>query len=182
MLLVIFDFASNAMHKESIKHQLIICIYFCFRSQTCPHCREKVTRDKIHRAYFSIKDETSSNISQSSSSNISQSLLEEKIANLEFQNLLKDKNIKNFVSKTKVLKKQNAELRQEVRNVESEMNKKNNIIYELNEKIKHLNETSSQYEVLKEEFSKTKKKLDGLKRYICVYVYALNSFNVIKCL
>jgi len=122
-----------------------------------------MTEDKIHKAYFTyLSDETSSNVGENF-------LLQERFDSLQFQILLKDKNIQNLAAKNMVLKKQNAGLRQEVRIVESEIDKKNSTIYDLKEKIKHLNELSSKYKILEEQFSKTKKKLDEFQKYICIY-------------
>lgn len=121
-----------------------------------------ITENKIHRIYFTyLNDETTLNTAEDST-------LQEGVDNLNFQILLKEKNIQNFTSKNAILEKQNAELRQEVRNVESEINKKNSKIYDLKEKIIHLNKLSSQYKALQEALSKTEKKLDEFRRYICI--------------
>ncbi|XP_067215462.1 E3 ubiquitin-protein ligase TRAIP-like isoform X2 [Linepithema humile] len=130
------------------------------RAPTCPQCRETITKKRIHRVYLTYLNETTSN----STEDLSTEDLKQRIDNLNFQILLKDTNIEHFTSKNAALEKQNAELRQEVRNVESEINKKNSKIYDLKEKIIHLNELSSQYKVLEEQLSNTKKKLDEFQR------------------
>lgn len=76
--------------------------------------------------------------------------------------MLNEKNIKYYISQNAVLQKQNAGLRQEVRKVESEINKKNSIIYSLKEQMKYL-------ENLEKTVSRTKKELEKLQWYICLY-------------
>lgn len=68
------------------------------RSQTCPHCRSKVTEKQIIKLFFhnnsnlSIKEDISS--------------LTHQVQSLTYQNTLKDQEIKNLVKETKKEKEQ----------------------------------------------------------------------------
>ncbi|XP_076231422.1 uncharacterized protein LOC143177417 isoform X2 [Calliopsis andreniformis] len=118
------------------------------RSKTCPQCREKVTQTNVNRLYFTF----SNNETISSQSPTAQ----EKIDNLNFKILLKEKDIQYYTSKTVTLEKQNAGLRQEVYKVEREISKQNSMIYELKEEMKYCDE-------LKKENAELKNKIEKLK-------------------
>ncbi|XP_076666532.1 TRAF interacting protein no poles isoform X1 [Andrena cerasifolii] len=125
------------------------------RSKSCPQCREKATSHKIHRIYFnfsnndSLKEDTCS--------------LQDKIDKLNFQLLLASKDVKQYSQKCETLDKQTAELRKEVFKVESELNKKNNIIYAFKEQIKYLKEQNLETETMKQEIEQLRKKIDNYK-------------------
>lgn len=73
------------------------------RSQTCPHCRSKVTEKQVIKLYFhnnsnlSVKEDISS--------------LTHQVQTLSFQNTLKDEEIKNLLKETKKEKEQLASLK-----------------------------------------------------------------------
>ena len=125
------------------------------RSKSCPQCREKATSHKIHRIYFNfsnndtIKEDTCS--------------LQDKIDKLNFQVLLAEKDVKHYSQKCETLDKQTAELRKEVYKVESELNKKNNIIYAFKEQIKYLKEQNLETETMKQEIEQLRKKIENYK-------------------
>ncbi|GAB1860601.1 TRAF-interacting protein [Camponotus japonicus] len=124
------------------------------RSKTCPQCREKVTENKIYRVYFTFPN------SETASDNADSSLLQGRIDSLQFQILVKDKNIKYHLSKIATLEKQNAGLRQEVRKVESEINQKKSAIHALNEQITYFKEKYGKYKVLAQKLSQKEKELE----------------------
>jgi len=73
-------------------------LFIILRSQTCPHCRSKVTEKQIIKLYFhnnsnlSVKEDISS--------------LTHQVQALSFQNTLKDQEIKNLLKETKKDKEQ----------------------------------------------------------------------------
>lgn len=78
-----------------------IVVYICFiifRSQTCPHCRTKVTEKQVIKLYFhnnsnlSIKEDISS--------------LTHQVQALTYENTLKEEKIKTLEKETKIEKKQ----------------------------------------------------------------------------
>ncbi|XP_061931922.1 zinc finger MYND domain-containing protein 10 isoform X2 [Apis cerana] len=125
------------------------------RSKSCPQCREKVTQSKIHRLYFTFPSNEVVEFQGST--------LQEKVDNLKFQILLKEKDIQYYSSKNVTLEKQNAGLKQEVRKVESEINKKNAAIHALKEQINYFKEQSSHCDNLKKEIVQLKNKIEDLK-------------------
>ncbi|XP_014486707.1 PREDICTED: E3 ubiquitin-protein ligase TRAIP-like isoform X2 [Dinoponera quadriceps] len=125
------------------------------RSNSCPECREETSQEKIQRLYVTfVNNETSSADSLST---------QERIDSLKFQVMLNERNIKYYTTKSKTLEKQNAGLRQEVRKVESEMNKKNSTIYLLKEQMKTLKEKYMEHEALKCKLSQKEKEIENLK-------------------
>lgn len=82
---------------------------------------------------------------------------------MKFQVLLNEKNIKYYTSKNETLEKQNAGLRQEVRKVESEINKKNSKIYLLKEQMRDLKEKFTEHENLKHKLSQKEKEIENLQ-------------------
>lgn len=94
--------------------------------------------------------------------------MQERIDSLKFQVLLNEKNIKYYTSKNETLEKQNAGLRQEVRKVESEINKKNSKIYLLKEQIKDLKEKFMEHEILKHKLSQKEEEMENLQQYVCL--------------
>lgn len=132
------------------------------RSRTCPQCREKVTTQKIHKLYFT-------NGIEQNNSNITNLPLQEQVNNMKFQILLKQKDIRSFISKNNTLDKQNAGLRREIRKMESDINQQKSLVYSLKKEIAHLkqtwNSTSKEHEVLKRKYSATEKKLQEYKKY-----------------
>ncbi|XP_043257964.1 E3 ubiquitin-protein ligase TRAIP-like [Colletes gigas] len=118
------------------------------RSTSCPQCREKVTRNKIYRLYFTFSNNEPVEPQTCTS--------KERIDTLKFKILLKEKDIQYFASKTVTLEKQNAGLKQEVRKVESEISKKNSLIHELREEMKYTDE-------LKKEIAHLKIKINDLE-------------------
>ncbi|KAL6435896.1 hypothetical protein ACFW04_005631 [Cataglyphis niger] len=124
------------------------------RSKTCPQCREKVTENNIYKVYFTFPN------SETISDNADSSSFQGRIDSLQFQILLKDKNIEYHVSKNVTLEKQNAGLRQEVRKVESEINRKNCAIHALKEQITYFKEKYGKYKVLAQKFSQKEKELE----------------------
>ncbi|KAG7202964.1 hypothetical protein KM043_010101 [Ampulex compressa] len=125
------------------------------RSKSCPQCREKTNNHKIHRIYFNFSNNDT--IVEDASS------LQDKIDKLNFQLLLKSKDIKQCTEKNETLEKQNAGLRKEVRKVESELNEKNTAIHALKEQAKYFKQQCSEVEGAREEIVRLKKKVDEYK-------------------
>lgn len=80
------------------------------RSHTCPQCRKKSTEKNIHRIYF--------NLANTDSIMDDVGTLQAKVDNLQFQLMLKDKDISNYKEKYSKVNAQNTGLREEVRNLE----------------------------------------------------------------
>ncbi|XP_078052093.1 zinc finger MYND-type containing 10 [Augochlora pura] len=118
------------------------------RSKSCPQCRDKVTRQKIHRLHLTLS--SSQGAEEDSCS------LKEKIQNLEFKIRLKEKDIQYYTSKNITLDKQNDGLKREVRKVESELRKQSSTLYQL--EMQH--ESCS---IVKKELIQMKCKVDELK-------------------
>jgi len=121
-----------------------------------------VTENKIYRVYFTFPN------SETASDNADSSLLQGRIDSLQFQILVKDKNIKYHLSKIATLEKQNAGLRQEVRKVESEINQKKSAIHALNEQITYFKEKYGKYKVLAQKLSQKEKELEQFQQYVCL--------------
>ncbi|XP_076243156.1 TRAF interacting protein no poles [Calliopsis andreniformis] len=125
------------------------------RSKSCPQCREKTTAHKIHRIYFNFSNNDT--IIEDATS------LQDKLDKLNFQLLVKEKDIKHYTQKCETLEKQNGELRKEVYKVESELNKKNSTIYAFKEQIKYFKEQNLEVESIKKEVEQLKKKNENYK-------------------
>ncbi|KAM0724921.1 E3 ubiquitin-protein ligase TRAIP [Formica fusca] len=144
---VVFSHCGHVFHFSCLSRWLE-------RSKTCPQCREKVTENRIYKAYFTFPN------SETVLDNGDNSSFQGRIDSLQFQILLKDKNIKYHISKNATLEKQNAGLRQEVRKVESEINQKNSAIHALKEQITYFKEKYGKYKVLVQKLSKKEKELE----------------------
>lgn len=121
----------------------------------------------MYRVYFTFPN------NEVASDNANSSLLQGRVDSLQFQILVKDKNIKYHLSKIATLEKQNAGLRQEVRKVESEINQKNSAIHALNEQITYFKEKYGKYKVLAQKLSQKEKELEQFQQYVCLcYLFA----------
>lgn len=118
------------------------------RSKSCPQCRERVTQNRIQRLYFTFSN--NERIEPQTST------LQQRLDNLKFKILLKEKDIQHYASKSLTLEKQNVGLKQEVRKVESEINKQKCVIYELKEHTKY-------HDDLKKELAQLKHTVEKLK-------------------
>lgn len=145
-----------------------------YRSKSCPQCREKATSHKIHRIYF--------NFSNNDTINEDTCSLQDKIDKLNFQLLLAEKDVKHYSQKCETLDKQTAELRKEVYKVESELNKKNNIIYAFKEQIKYLKEQNLEAETMKQEIEQLRKKIENYKKYVRILKIYIEYKYQIYCL
>ncbi|XP_060830610.1 E3 ubiquitin-protein ligase TRAIP-like [Bombus pascuorum] len=125
------------------------------RSKTCPQCREKTTSSKIHRLYF--------NFSNNDTIVEDKCSLQDKVDKLNFQLMLKEKDIKHYTEKTETLEKQNKELKKEVGKVESEISEKCNVIYALKEQIKLFKEQNLEAESRRKEVEQLRKKIEHYK-------------------
>lgn len=119
-----------------------------------------MTENRIYRVYFTFPN------SETASENADNSSLEGRIDSLQFQLLLKEKNIKYYTSKNVTLEKQNAGLRQEVRKVESEINQKNSAIHVLKEQITYFKEKYGKYKFLTQKLYQKEKELEQLQKYV----------------
>lgn len=125
------------------------------RSKSCPQCREKTTANKIHRIYFNFSNNET--ITEDACS------LQDRIDKLNFQLLLRDKDIKHYTEKNETLETQNAGLRKEVRKVESELNEKNSAIHALKDQMKYLKNECSEINSLKQEIERLKRRLEDCR-------------------
>lgn len=107
--------------------------------------------------------------------------MQEQVNNMKFQILLKQKDIRSFISKNNTLDKQNAGLRREIRKMESDINQQKSLVYSLKKEIAHLkqtwNSTSKEHEVLKRKYSATEKKLQEYKKYVQTCGIFTNNFT-----
>ncbi|XP_026298045.1 E3 ubiquitin-protein ligase TRAIP, partial [Apis mellifera] len=125
------------------------------RSKTCPHCRERTTLNKIHRIYFNFAN--SDAISEDTYS------LQDKIDKLNFQLMLKEKDIKHYMEKIETLEKQKKGLKQEVGKTEKEIKEKTSTIYALKEQIKYFKEQNLEIEKIKKELEQLQKNVENYK-------------------
>ncbi|KAL6257230.1 hypothetical protein P5V15_012157 [Pogonomyrmex californicus] len=120
-------------------------------SETCPQCHSVTTSDKIHKAHFSLIE--TDDLTVDNSENIS---LQERIDNLKFQVLEKERDVQHYIAENASLEIRNAGLRQEVREVEkeveSEISRKNSTIYDLEN---HIIKIKSERDRLKETLTIT---------------------------
>ncbi|XP_071575097.1 E3 ubiquitin-protein ligase TRAIP-like [Temnothorax nylanderi] len=125
------------------------------RSKTCPQCRDRTTEQTIRRIYF--------NFSNSDSTAEDAASLQNRIDSLTFQLKLRDENLNKLTEANGKLETQTAGLRQEVRNVESEMKGKNSAILALKEQIKFYKQQCSDANNYRKENEHLKKNLQHLK-------------------
>ncbi|XP_043471837.1 E3 ubiquitin-protein ligase TRAIP [Leptopilina heterotoma] len=121
------------------------------RSKTCPQCREKVSQAKIHRLYFNFSNNDS--IVEDSTT------LQSRVESLEFQLLIKEKDIKHYASKAENADKQVGGLRKEICKLENEIAKKNSVNFALNEQLILHRENSR---IIEEQ----KRELERLRRHV----------------
>ncbi|XP_011706127.1 PREDICTED: uncharacterized protein LOC105461327 [Wasmannia auropunctata] len=112
-------------------------MYLSHRSETCPQCRARTTKDRIYKAYFTFSNNN----------------LQGRINCLKFQDLLNERSIMRYTFENTVLKKQNAELKQKVRVVENDIRWKNSVIHTLKVQIRNFKKRHQEYEVMKKELS-----------------------------
>ncbi|XP_057334418.1 E3 ubiquitin-protein ligase TRAIP-like [Microplitis mediator] len=125
------------------------------RSKTCPQCRERTSNSKIHRLYF--------NITANDSIRDDAVLLQERVDNMQFQVLMKDKEISNLKGDANKYKHQTAGLRKEVLKLENELQQKNTAIGALREQAKHFKAASEEAKKYKEQADIFKTKLEDIK-------------------
>ncbi|XP_051154281.1 E3 ubiquitin-protein ligase TRAIP-like [Leptopilina boulardi] len=122
------------------------------RSKTCPHCREKVSQAKIHRLYFNFSNNDS--ISEDSTT------LQSRVENLEFKLLMKDMDIKQYISQAEELRKQIPGFRKEIERIETELTLQNVENFSLKEQVQLLMEKNKNIE----ELQARSKRLDELRK------------------
>ncbi|XP_001948454.2 E3 ubiquitin-protein ligase TRAIP [Acyrthosiphon pisum] len=119
------------------------------RSQTCPHCRSKVTEKQIIKLYFhnnsnlSIKEDISS--------------LTHQVQSLTYENTLKKEEIKNLLTINKKDKEQVASLKKHVKDVEDKIRGHQTILSTLQESVRYFKsecKKSSCYKLEAEELRK----------------------------
>ncbi|CAH2002026.1 unnamed protein product [Acanthoscelides obtectus] len=124
------------------------------RSKTCPQCRHKTTEQSIHRIFFNI---------QNIDGNSDMGAMLNKIDNLEYQNRMLDKDVKNYKEKNSSLKKQNDLLRQEVRSVEASLKAYEMTIISLKEQISYFKSKSKESEKLTTEIVNLKNTIKNME-------------------
>ena len=125
------------------------------RSKTCPQCRERTTSSKIHRLYF--------NFSNNDTIVEDKCSLQDKVDKLNFQLMLKEKDIKHDLARIEILERQNRELKEEIKKMEIEIAGKYNAVYALQEQIKLLKQQSLKAERRKKEIEQLQKKIEHYK-------------------
>ncbi|XP_012135512.2 TRAF interacting protein no poles [Megachile rotundata] len=125
------------------------------RSRSCPQCREKTTSHKIHRIYFNfsnndtIVDDTCS--------------LQDKLDKMNFQLILKQNELKQFMEKSETFEKQTAELKKEVYKLESELRAKKCTIDALKDQIKYFKQQNLEVEAKRQEIEQLRKEIETYK-------------------
>ena len=125
------------------------------RSKTCPQCRERTTSSKIHRLYF--------NFSNNDTIVEDKCSLQDKVDKLNFQLMLKEKDIKHDLARIEILERQNRELKEEIKKMEIEIAGKYSAVYALQEQIKLLKQQSLKAERRKKEIEQLQKKIEHYK-------------------
>ncbi|XP_025207762.1 E3 ubiquitin-protein ligase TRAIP-like isoform X1 [Melanaphis sacchari] len=122
------------------------------RSQTCPHCRSKVTEKQIIKLYFhnnsnlSIKEDISS--------------LTHQVQSLTYENTLKNEEIKNLLIITKKEKEQLISLKKHVKDVEDKVRGHQTFVSSLQENIRFLKSECKKSTAYKLEAEELKKDLE----------------------
>ncbi|XP_025405959.1 E3 ubiquitin-protein ligase TRAIP isoform X2 [Sipha flava] len=131
------------------------------RSQTCPHCRSKVTDKQVIKLYFhnnsnlSVKEDLSS--------------LTHQVQSLSFQNTLKDEEIKNLLKETKKEKEQLTSLKKHVKEVEDKIRSHQTFVSSLQENIRFLKsecKKSTCYKLEAEELRKDLEKYQSINKIL----------------
>nr|XP_012216897.1 PREDICTED: E3 ubiquitin-protein ligase TRAIP-like isoform X2 [Linepithema humile] len=125
------------------------------RSQTCPQCRERTTKHKIHRIYFNFPNNDSF-VEDATS-------LQNKLDNVTFQLKLKDNVINNLTENKQELEKQTSGLRQEVKNVERELKSKDAAIRALQTQIKFFKQQCAELDECRKDYEQLKEKVENLQ-------------------
>lgn len=86
--------------------------------------------------------------------------MQDRIDKLNFQLLLRDKDIKHYTEKNETLETQNAGLRKEVRKVESELSERNSAIHALKDQMKYFKQQCLEVDGLRQEIDRLKKKVE----------------------
>lgn len=125
------------------------------RSRTCPQCRERTTEHKIHRIYFNFSN--NDNIVEDATS------LQNQLDNMIFQLKLRDNEITDLKSTKKKLEKQTSGLRQEVKNVESQLHGKDSAIHSFQTQIKFYKQQCAEIDEYKTDNKRLKEKVEHLQ-------------------
>nr|CAI5820223.1 unnamed protein product [Callosobruchus analis] len=124
------------------------------RSKTCPQCRHKTTESSIHRIFFNM---------QNTDGNNDMGTILNKVDNLEYQNRMLDKDVKDYKEKVSTLKKQNGLLRQEIKTVESSLKAYETTIISLKEQMSYFKSKSKESEKLSVEIVKLKNTIKNME-------------------
>lgn len=100
--------------------------------------------------------------------------LQDKVDKLNFQLMLKEKDIKHDLARIEILERQNRELKEEIKKMEIEIAGKYNAVYALQEQIKLLKQQSLKAERRKKEIEQLQKKIEHYKKYVKIY-------NILLC-
>lgn len=126
-------------------------------SKTCPQCRERTTESRIHKIYFNFSNDD--NFVKDATS------LQNELDNKIFQLKLKEKVINNLTETKKELEKQTSGLRQEVKNVESELNSKDAALRALQSQIKFFKRQCAEMDDYKKNCKQLEEKVQNLEKY-----------------
>lgn len=139
----------HIFHHECLKQWLE-------RSKSCPQCRERATKNTIHKIYF--------NFSNNDSIIEDPSFLQQRIENLNFQIKLKDREIDTLRAIEKKLEKETLGLRQEVRKVESSIKSKESAILAFKEQLEFYRHENQELKKFNEEINTYKHEIKLLKK------------------
>lgn len=125
------------------------------RSRSCPQCREKTTSHKIHRIYFNFSNNDT--IIEDTCS------LQDKLDKMNFQLILKQNELKQFMEKSETFEKQNAELKKEVYKLESDLRARKCAIDALKDQIKYFKQQNLEVEGKRQEIEQLRKEIETYK-------------------
>ncbi|KAJ3650302.1 hypothetical protein Zmor_021999 [Zophobas morio] len=125
------------------------------RSKTCPQCRYKTTEKNMHRIYL--------NHTNLECSGDDFATLQSKYDNVQFQLMLKEKDVKNLSEKYNRTKQQNITLRETISELEGKTRSYDSVIHNLKDQISFLKCKAKERDKVMDELTKFKTKLKQME-------------------
>lgn len=133
-------------------HNLCVSEWFKNHS-TCPQCRANVKKNKVHRVYFDVENDT----------DVDPSSLLYKVDKLLYDLQVKEGDIKKLNDKVSELEKQNASLRDRVREGEKEVQTHKQTVYVLKNQMRCYNTDTEVYNQMKKDYEVMERKVKTLQ-------------------
>ncbi|XP_067004019.2 E3 ubiquitin-protein ligase TRAIP [Anabrus simplex] len=124
------------------------------RSSSCPQCRTKTNQKNVHRIYFNILNNGTTE---------DPSVLQHRIDSLTFQLRMKDTDIKNANEKNELLNKQNKGLREEIKKLEGKVREEASNVAVLREQTQCLRKQTKEAEKAVNECKNLRKHVEFLQ-------------------